>query len=167
MLVETNIEVLVEQHQAGVWRYLRLIGCDDATADDLTQETFLALYRISFEDRGSVSTAAFLRRKARYLYLDRVRRRVRRREVRLVDAADTVWAEIAAGDDGVAYRAALEECLDTLASRSRQAIDLRYEQKRSRDEMAKTLGLGVNGVKTLLQRVRATLRECVEKRIGS
>jgi len=27
---------IIETHQAGVWRYLRFLGCDEAQADDLT-----------------------------------------------------------------------------------------------------------------------------------
>ena len=29
------IEELIAKHQAGVWRYLRALGCDGALADDL------------------------------------------------------------------------------------------------------------------------------------
>ncbi len=34
---------LVRTHQVGVWRYVRFLGAEAAEADDLTQETFLAL----------------------------------------------------------------------------------------------------------------------------
>ena len=38
-------EQLVRDHQAMVWRYLRFLGCDPALADELTQDTFVAVYR--------------------------------------------------------------------------------------------------------------------------
>ena len=60
---------LIETHQAGVWRYLRALGCQPAQADDLTQETFLAVLRKPFEYRGREAAAAYLRRVARRQWL--------------------------------------------------------------------------------------------------
>jgi len=38
---QTEMAALVRAHQAGVWRYLRFLGCEPSEADDLVQETFL------------------------------------------------------------------------------------------------------------------------------
>ena len=48
---QTQLADLVRQHQAGVWRYLRFLGCDRPLADDLTQETFLAVLETPFDIR--------------------------------------------------------------------------------------------------------------------
>ena len=64
-----DLAALMEAHQAGVWRFLRVLGCDTSLADDLTQETFLAVYRAGFEDRGEKSTRAYLRVVARNAFL--------------------------------------------------------------------------------------------------
>lgn len=165
MIVANLIDDLVRGHQAGLWRYLRVLGCDGPTADDLAQETFLAMLRLPFEVRSRGETAAWLRAKARFLWLERVRKEARRRETALADATDEVWAEYAGGDDGESWRRALERCLERLPERSRTAIDLRYAERASREEMARRLSLKENGVKTLLQRVRASLRRCVEKAV--
>jgi RNA polymerase sigma-70 factor (ECF subfamily) len=165
MTVVTGLDSIVRRHQDGLRRYLRLLGCDGATADDLAQDALVALLGGRFEERSPSATASWLRIKARWLWLDSLRRRARRREVRLADAADRVWAEVAPDGDGRAYLRALDRCLEDLAPRARRAIELRYSEGRSRDEMADLLGLAPNGVKTLLQRVRARLRRCVEERI--
>lgn len=165
MIVANVIDDLVRGHQAGLWRYLRLLGCDGPTADDLAQETFLAMLRLPFEVRSDGETAAWLRTKARFLWLERVRTEARRRETALADATDEVWAEVAGGDGGESYRRALERCLKGLPERSRTAIELRYRERASREEMARRLSLKANGVKTLLQRIRAGLRRCVEKAV--
>src|SRR6478735_4276856 len=83
---------LVERHQAGVWRYVRFLGADAAEADDLTQETFLALARAEFVERDERQTAGYLRVVARNQLL--VLRRKQHREISTVDleAADSVWA---------------------------------------------------------------------------
>ena len=55
---------LVETYQAGIWRYLRALGCSVAEADDLTQETFLAVFQRPFDDFDPRATGAYLRRVA-------------------------------------------------------------------------------------------------------
>jgi RNA polymerase sigma-70 factor (ECF subfamily) len=158
-------DTIVRRHQASVWRYLRLLGCDDATADDLTQETFIAFMRADFEHVSDRATASWLRKKARFLFLDQVRKSDRRRETAMADAADEVWEEYAGDDDGGDYREALRECVAALPPRSRLALQYRYSARLGREETAVRLGLKPNGVKTLLQRIRASLRKCVERKI--
>ena len=165
MTVEIALESIVRRHQDGLRRYLRLLGCDAATADDLAQDAFVALLTGRFEERAPAATASWLRRKARWLWLDRRRKLGRRREVRFADAVDRVWAEVAPDGNGRDWLEALDRCLERLPPRSRRALDLRYGDRRSRTEMAGLLGLAENGVKTLLQRVRAGLRRCIEERI--
>jgi RNA polymerase sigma-70 factor (ECF subfamily) len=165
MIVLTDIDSLVRTHQDGLRRYLRYLGCDDATADDLAQEAFVALLRGPFEERSPAATAAWLRKKARFLHLEHIRWRARRREAPLMEVADEVWATWAGDDDGDRYVEAMRRCLDALAPRARRAVDLRYGEGRGRAEIAALLGLAVNGVKTLIQRARASLRECVERRV--
>lgn len=46
---QADMAGLVRAHQAGVWRYLRFLGCHPDEADDLTQETFLALKQANIE----------------------------------------------------------------------------------------------------------------------
>ena len=59
---------LVAKHQHGVWRYLRMLGCDTATADDLTQETFLKVLRSQdFKQVSHTATSSYLRRTAYHL----------------------------------------------------------------------------------------------------
>ena len=47
---EGDLTDLVRSYQAGVWRYLRFLGAEDALADDLTQETFLTIWKRPFVD---------------------------------------------------------------------------------------------------------------------
>src|SRR5690242_14704515 len=57
-------------HRLGIWRYLRFLGCDDAAADDLTQETFLAVARGASGNGEPVrDLPAYLRGIARNLFL--------------------------------------------------------------------------------------------------
>ena len=158
---------LVRAHQAGVWRYLRFLGCDPTEADDLVQETFLAVLRKGFEVRSPAQTGAYLRTVARNRLL--MARRKERNAPPAVDleAAEAVWARVA-GEDGLSdYLVALSHCLEQAVSpRVRRALELQYRDRASRAEIAEKLDLAVEGVKTLLRRGRSALRDCVERKLG-
>ena len=164
---QTEMAALVRAHQAGVWRYLRFLGCEPTEADDLVQETFLAVFRKEFEHRSTAQTSAYLRTVARNRLL--MARRKQRNAPLAVDleAAEAVWARIA-GEDGLSdYLVALSDCLQVaVTSRVRRALELQYRDRASRDEIAAALELGGEGVKTLLRRARSALRDCVERKIG-
>jgi RNA polymerase sigma-70 factor (ECF subfamily) len=158
---------LVARHQATVWRYVRFLGADRAEADDLTQETFLALARADFVERDERQTAGYLRTVARNQLL--VLRRKQNREICTVEleAADSVWA--AATDSGGRlddYLDALRLCLEGLEGRAKQAIDLTYRVGASRGAIANELAMQPDGVKTLLRRTRELLRECIERKLN-
>ena len=155
---------LVRTHQAGIWRYLRFLGADESQADDLTQETFLSVYRRPFIEQSPTATAAYLRTVARRQFLMSIRKSKRRPALENLELADDVWARLA-GDDGSGYLDALRECLESLEGRARQAIELHYRENHSRAEIGRTLAIGEEGVKSLLRRTRELLRRCVEKRI--
>jgi RNA polymerase sigma-70 factor (ECF subfamily) len=157
---------LVHRFQAGVWRYVRFLGADHAEADDLTQETFLAVARSQFVEHDERQTAGYLRTVARNQLL--VLRRKQDHEISTVEleAADTVWAA-AAGADGslTGYLDALRECVDGLEGRARRAIDLHYRDGAGREAIAAQLEMQPDGVKTLLRRTRQVLRECIERKL--
>jgi RNA polymerase sigma-70 factor (ECF subfamily) len=155
---------LVQRHQADVWRYLRLLGCDRTLADDLTQETFLEVICRPFDYRGRAEAGAYLRRVARNRFLMTVRKTRRVPTPEQLEAAEAVWAENV-GDDGDLYLDALDECLGQLNGRSAEAIDLQYRQGLSRERIAEELNMQPDGVKTLLRRTRELLRQCVERRL--
>lgn len=164
-----DFSTVVREHQSGVWRYLRFLGADQTEADDLVQETFLALLRAqengSFSYQGSEATWGYLRQVARNQLLQR--RRKHGREVNTVEltAAETVWCEVASHDGLDCYLQTLRSCLEKLTSRARRAVELQYQQGLGRAELADTLGLSPDGVKTLLRRTRQKLRECIERNI--
>ena len=158
---------LVQAHQAGVWRYLRYLGCEPNEADDLTQETLLVVLREGFEVRSPVQTAAYLRTVARNrMLMDRRKHRNKPLTVDL-EAAEAVWAEVANEDGLNDYLLALGECLQqAVTPRVRRALELQYRDRADRAEIAAALDLAVEGVKTLLRRARSALRDCVERRFG-
>ncbi len=156
-------------HQAGVWRYLRFLGAKRSEADDLTQETFLAFVRARFVERDARQTAAYLRTVARNQLL------ALRRRARTERSAVSSWKRPKASGPGSrarmaassGYLDALRECVEQLVGRPRQAVELHYCDRASREAIAAELEMKPDGVKSLLRRTRDLLRECVERKINT
>jgi DNA-directed RNA polymerase specialized sigma24 family protein len=77
-----------------------------------------------------------------------------------------VFARFARHDGGEGYLDALRECVDGLAGRARQAIELFYHDDLGRTDIAQRLEMTEDGVKSLLRRTRDVLRRCVEGRVA-
>jgi len=71
--------------------------------------------------------------------------------------ADRLWQRDC-GDDGEPWLGALRACVQQLDGRPRQVVELFNGDGLDRDAIA--AGLKETGIKTLLQRVRTTLRRC-------
>ncbi|MDZ4780165.1 MAG: sigma-70 family RNA polymerase sigma factor [Planctomycetia bacterium] len=161
---ETDVARLVKTYQAGVWRYLRALGCEASTADDLTQETFLTVLEKPFSDFNPAATAAYLRTVARNLFISLQRRANRSISVADLDELDLDWSRWAGDDAGQHLLASLKECLQALGEKAKRAIELRYQEEASRAGIATSLGMSEDGAKNLLQRAKQQLRECVERK---
>jgi len=164
-LVEFDLAVLVREHQADVWRYLRYLGAVADDADDLTQETFLAIARTPFEIRSRGESAAYLRTAARNQLLMLRRRQGREASTVELTAAEQVWAAATPEGDSSVQMDALRTCHESLTGRARDAIDRFYRRGESREDIAAAFEVTIDGVKSLLRRTRASLRECVERRL--
>jgi RNA polymerase sigma-70 factor (ECF subfamily) len=166
-LAKFDLASLVHEHQADVWRYLRYMGAAADDADDLTQETFLAVARTPFELRSRGETAAYLRTAARNQLL--MLRRRQGRQVCTVEltAAEEVWAETIAGGDSGEFLDALNRCYEALAGKAREAVNGFYRNGESREQLAIRFEITAEGVKTLLRRTRATLKDCIQRRLNN
>jgi len=154
----------VLRHQRDVWLYLRSAGCDPATAEDLSQEVFLVALRKDASFGHDSAARAYLRQTARYLLLQRWRARRGGFEIAVdeaaLDALDQGWHAPGTDSD---WLEALAACVEQLRGRRRRAVELFYFEGKSRDAVGQALDMKPNGVKTLLQRVRADLKLCVER----
>lgn len=160
---DADVVALVRRHQTEVWRYLRYLGASAELADDLTQETFLTLLRRPPEQRSDAETAGWLRTVARHLYVKAFRKPpLAVHDPDELEAIEAKWRDFAGDDAGEARLARLRECLKSLAPRAREAVQLHYEDRRSRREIGARLGIGEDGVKSLLRRTRAQLYACMQ-----
>ena len=151
-------DTLLLRHQATVYRFsLRLTG-DTTLAEDLTQETFLRVWRAR---RGYRPTAAFqtwLLTIARHLALDEAKRR-RVPTERLIEgrASDDVAQAVTAR----ALEHALEDAIACLPTDLREVVLLRDMSGLQYDEIAQVIGCPVGTVKSRLNAARTRLRAVV------
>ena len=164
-------EEIIRTHQAELYRYARYLGAQAAVAEDIVQEAFLVVLQsdLPADVAANRAQAAWLRGVTRNLFL-RYCRRARADPVRVapdvLERAEEVWkSEFLRSADGFDYIAALRKCLQTLPERDRRALDMRYAQRKSRLEMGRALNLGEDGVKSLVRRIRASLADCIRKRL--
>lgn len=167
-----ELNELVEAHQAELFRYLRFIGADHATAEDLLQETFLRAFRakVTPDLAELVSRRAWLRRIAHNLFIDHCRRHQRSPvsfSSEQAEVAEEFWERrFHAHDEGFGCMEALEECLESLPENQSRLVEAFYAERRSRDEIADLLGISSSGVKAALRRVRVALGHCIQQRLS-
>lgn len=158
---------LITRHQRGVWRYVRMLGCDTSTADDLTQETFLRVLRQdNFVQHSEAATASYLRRTAHNLLVSRHRKLGRMRTVAESSVLDEIWNRWAGKDlSGDVAVDALRSCLDGLSDRAQLALRMRFADNASRVDIGEALGISDHGARNLMQRAKQQLRQCVEEKL--
>lgn len=151
--------------QPTVESYVRAILGDRAAVDDVLQEVAMAVYT-QFErydtSRPFVAWAlGIARNKAR----DRQRTQARQhqfvRDPAVLDALAAVAEEI--DEEMEQRRLALHDCLNAVEGRADELLRLHYHDGHEPRDIADKLGLQAGHVRVLLNRVRATLKQCVER----
>ncbi|MFC7335937.1 RNA polymerase sigma factor [Haloferula chungangensis] len=171
-MTRNDLEELVEAHQTELFRYLRFIGADYALAEDLLQETYLRAFKSvaapGLDDLNH--RRAWLRRIAHNLFVDHCRRRSRSPvsfSSEEAETAEVFWkSNFYRYNEGFGCMEALEECMKKLSTSQRELIDAFYAARKSRDEIASSLGISSSGVKAALRRIRTALGECIQHRLS-
>jgi RNA polymerase sigma-70 factor (ECF subfamily) len=146
---------LVRRHQRSVYSLaLRMLG-DRHAAEDLSQEVFLQLYR----NLSAVSSEAHLGFWLRKVTLHRAIDQLRRAPG--YESAAPADAEVAASEAGSTdplLERRLRSLLRELPPAARAVVLLRYQEDLDPVEIARTLKMPLNTVKSHLRRSLAQLR---------
>jgi RNA polymerase sigma factor (sigma-70 family) len=165
---DDRFEAIYRRHYARVWRYFRGNSISDDEAHDLAQDTFKRLYERMNQIRND-DPWPFLATIAKSILLNRVRaRQTQKRNARMVemDDPDLIFAEPAAADvpdyaDREAEesrRSRLSAAIAALPPGQRECQRLQLEGLQY-DEIAKTLGISIDAVKSRLRDAKQYLRE--------
>jgi RNA polymerase sigma-70 factor (ECF subfamily) len=148
-------EILVERHRDFMYSICRKITCNDQDAVDALQDALVTSWRHigSFECRSSIRTWLF--RVATNAAVDEVRRRARRQ-----DQADAAVGDRASSLDVEAMavaRTTVDWALARLPPQFRAAVVLREYYGLTYQEIAETLDIPIDTVKSRISRGRQAL----------
>lgn len=147
--------MLVRAHQRCVYSLALRMLSDRHEAEDLAQEVFLGLHR----NLASVVSAAHLEFWLRKVTLNRAIDRLRRRPRHDLSLEDAGVLISDATDSDPLLQRRLRALLAQLPPAPRAVVLLRYQEDLNPNEIARTLNMSINTVKSHLKRSLATLRE--------
>lgn len=162
--VPVPLESLFRTHAPTLVRIARMFVDDRAAAEDLVQEAFIRFHRTRHRLRDDAAAGAYLRSTVLNLARDHNRRglvSLRHREAHPHGSAGPI------PDDAVVLaedQKAVVDALGMLATRQRDCLVLRFYLDLTPAEIADTLGMSVNSVKTHLRRGMARLSDLLEDR---
>ena len=157
---------VVREHADRVYRLAYRLTGNPHDAEDLTQETFIRVFR-SLASYKPGTFEGWLHRITTNLFLDMARRRSRLRMEGLPEDTDRL-----AGDDPSPEQVwsethldpEIEAALDALPPDFRVAVVLCDLEQLSYEEIAATLGIKVGTVRSRIHRGRVMLREALAHR---
>jgi RNA polymerase sigma-70 factor (ECF subfamily) len=159
---------IVTEHSARVYRLAYRLTGNVHDAEDLTQETFIRVFR-SLSTYTPGTFEGWLHRITTNLFLDQVRRRKRIRIEPWGDATDRLAAPTGEASPERGYEHAnldhdVQRALDALPPEFRAAVVLCDMEGLSYEEIAVTLGIKLGTVRSRIHRGRAQLRESLAHR---
>ena len=166
-------EVLMRRYNERVYRAARAIVRDERETEDVMQQAYVSAYAHLRQFNGQARFSTWLTRIAINEALSRVRRRHRYEPFE--EAASNVEPFMPAppGLDPERHassgelRTLLESAIDRLPDGAREVFVLRQVEGLSTSEVAETLGVSAEVVKTRLSRARAALRRDLMERTGA
>jgi RNA polymerase sigma-70 factor (ECF subfamily) len=153
---ESAFLALYQRHRTPLFRFAWRFTGSAHTAEDVTQECFLALFAGAAFDPKQGSLRTYLFGIARHLAMRRVRIEERESAEPAADAAapyDTLGDLI-----GQERSAAVERAVAALPPLQKEALILFEYEDFSLEEIAQVVGVDVGAVKARLHRARETLR---------
>jgi RNA polymerase sigma-70 factor, ECF subfamily len=162
-------EILMRRYNQRLFRVARGILADDAEAEDVMQEAYVRAFRELASFRGEARFATWLTRIACHEALARTRKR--RRLVPIAGGEPPDPPSEASGPDreleNRELQALLREALEALPDPLRAVFCLREVEGLSSEQTADALGLSVENVRVRLHRAKRSLRQALDRRIGS
>jgi RNA polymerase sigma-70 factor (ECF subfamily) len=177
---ERAFDVFFETYFPRIYRFtLPRVGRDEAMAKDVVQATLIKAMRKLGDWRGDAALFTWLCQICRHEIADQVRsqRRHSDKVVLIEDSAEVRAAlesiEAPAADDPL-RRADSDELkrlvhavLDRLPNRYGEALEWKYVEGRSVEEIGELLGIGHTAAQSLLARARGAFREGLEAVFGA
>lgn len=178
-------DAMVRHYQAPVLHFIGRYLSDAARSEDIAQEAFFRVYKARHRYEPTAKFRTWLFTIVSRLCLNEIRGQRRRRRV-VLDGAFPGRGQDETGEDLMAAVAddrgetpaamaerreletVLQRCIDSLPHNQRAAILLLRAGSPPYQEIADTLEITVPAVKSIINRARETIRQCLDSyRIGN
>lgn len=157
---------VVERYQQDVYGVVSALLYDRSRTEDLVQQVFVNAYFALPRFLPGSDFGPWIRSIARNAVREQLRKQSRY-DRRLKAYAEMLQSQLSENPGALAreetYREALDRCVARLPQREAVAIRLRYSEGKSFDQIAAILGGSPGTIRNLLCRVRARLRQDVER----
>jgi RNA polymerase sigma-70 factor (ECF subfamily) len=158
---------LLARHERLLGAYVMTMVPHPQDADDILQEAKVVMWRHFAKFESGTNFGAWARKVAFHQVLAYRKRKHRDRLDFSEDFLRAVADEVETSANRLELRERLlHECVAKLADDHRDAVNLRYQENLSLEDMATRLGRTVGALYRLLSRVRAVLHECVTKNLS-
>lgn len=171
-----QFEQIVQEHQQQVFRTLARLVNRRENLEDLAQEVFLRLYRALPTFRGEAMLSTYLYRITVNVAQDEWKRRRRVDDPLLPmstgeeDGGPTLGDRLAHRDPGAEQQllsgefwSIVQQQMMTLTPVERTVLTLFHQEEQTYEQIALTLNLPINTVRTHLHRARTRLKQRVEQ----
>lgn len=159
---------LLAAHEPQLFGYVYALVLNTADAEDIYQDTVLALWRKFGEYQSDTNFAAWARAAARFevqhFFRGKSRRRLYFDESLMEELAETQSSLDQAQDSASeSYTDALRHCKELLPEGDRRLIELCYSASATITQTAGRLGRSPQSVCNSLSRIRRVLFDCVRQ----
>jgi RNA polymerase sigma-70 factor (ECF subfamily) len=159
------MHMLFARYRARVYRYALRLTKDDAVAQDLVSEVFLAVWRQSARFEGRSQVCTWLLAIAGNLAAAALKRRpLECLDQRLADSVPDLADDPEVLTGKLQEKSILAACVSKLSPPHRQIIDLVYYHSMTITEVAQIIGIPRSTVKTRMFYARNQIAELLKKR---
>ncbi|PQO45831.1 sigma-70 family RNA polymerase sigma factor [Blastopirellula marina] len=156
-----RVQQLFVQYQPQLKAFAIALSPNFAHADDLLQETFLTVTAKAQEFDLESNFLAWSRSILRFKMLE-ARRAAGEQTVDYLDSLVAACPENWGSDERLRV---LTNCIQDLAPKAREIIQLRYQREHSPSQIAAMLSRSVNSINVALSKARLALRHCMDRRL--
>jgi RNA polymerase sigma-70 factor, ECF subfamily len=154
------MHILYARHHVRVYRFILRVVRDATTAEDLTSQVFLDVWRTASQFQGRSQVSTWLLSIARFKSLTALRQRrhedIDQEEMlEIADEAETPEASL----DRSTTSAILRACVAKLSPAHREIINLVYYHEKSVEEVGQIIGIPQSTVKTRMFYARKQLAD--------
>jgi RNA polymerase sigma-70 factor (ECF subfamily) len=164
-----NFDALVREHQAGLRAFIRALGADEAWVDDLAQETFIVAYKKKDKFRLDEDFGKWLRGIARRQVMGERTKSARHYRIMhdgICDILLSLGIEKPEPEPGREKAVkTMKGCVEKLPPAQQQLLRLRYQEGRQAKDLATELGATAAAIRKQLQRIRTTVRKCMQNQL--